>query len=207
MKKNVFKLIIIAVLVIGAFAATGIVIANKDITILKPSPPKVTIGHAVCDENGNLNGGKAGDQKGNEVFLRSWYSGWSVVLRAKNPKKAEIIADTMQKACANDNIGYDQYDRTTLFELAKKKKWRVDKITTPCETDCSALVAVCVNAAGIKVSKDSYTGNLEKNLMATGEFEAFTDSSYTESTENLQRGDILLKKGHTVVVVEIESDN
>ena len=62
----------------------------------------VLIGSARIDENGRAHGGKAGDQTGKEVSTQSWYKhakGW-VVLRAKDPKKAEKIAQAMRAACA-----------------------------------------------------------------------------------------------------------
>jgi hypothetical protein len=66
------------------------------------------------------------------------------------------------------------------------------------------LVAVCVNAAGIKISKNMYTGNQKAVLSATGKFEILTDSKYLVKSDHLKRGDILLGPGHTAIVV---SDN
>lgn len=107
----------------------------------------------------------------------------------------------MEQACANDNIGYDQSQRTTLFAQAKACGWDLRKIKTSCETDCSALVAVCVNAAGISVSKDIYTGNEREVLRATGKFVILSESKYRTSDIYLKRGDILLANGHTAVAL------
>ena len=162
----------------------------------------VYIGHASIDERGKANSGAAGDQTGKEVYKRTWYSKpWHTVFRAKSPEIAEKIAKAMEQACANNNIGYDQYQRTTLFELAKAKKWNISKVDKKCETDCSALVAVCCNAAGVAVSKDMYTGNESAVLKGTGKFNSYTDSIYTQSSSCLMRGDILLGNGHTAVVL------
>lgn len=166
----------------------------------------VTIGHASIDENGNIHSGSAGDQTKKEVCVRTWYSmPWTSVIRPNRAAVAEKIARAMEQACANDNIGYDQYQRTTLYTQAKENNWDLSKITTKCETDCSALVAVCVNAAGIAVSKDIYTGNELQALKNTGEFVVFTSSSYTAKSDSLQRGDILLGKGHTAIVLSNSS--
>lgn len=160
------------------------------------------IGHASIDENGHARGGKAGDQTGREVCVRTWYNKpWIAVIRPNDKKVAEKIAKAMEQACANDNIGYDQNERTTLYAQAKAKGWDLSKITTKCETDCSALVAVCVNAAGIAVSKDIYTGNEKQTLVNTGKFKAHTDKKYLTSDKYLKRGDILLASGHTAVVL------
>lgn len=162
----------------------------------------VYIGHASIDERGKAKGGTAGDQTGKEVYKRTWYSKpWHTVFRAKSPEIAEKIAKAMEQACANNNIGYDQYQRTTLFELAKAKKWDISKVDKKCETDCSALVAVCCNAAGVAVSKDMYTGNESAVLKGTGKFNSYIDSIYTGSSSYLKRGDILLGNGHTAVVL------
>ncbi len=162
----------------------------------------VKIGHSVYDENKKAQGGAAGDQTGKEVCRWNWYDKpWTAVFRAKDPKAAELIAKAMEQACDNSKIGYDQGQRTTLYAKAKAKAWNLSKITEKCECDCSALVAVCVNAAGITVSKDMYTGNEKAVLSGTGKFDVLTDSKHLTSDQYLQRGDILLGKGHTAVVL------
>lgn len=162
----------------------------------------VMIGHASRDENLKARGGQSGDQDKKEVCTRTWYNKpWTSVIRPKDKNVAEKIAKAMEQACANNNIGYDQGQRTTLYTQAKATNWDLSKITTRCETDCSALVAVCVNAAGIPVSKDIYTGNELNALKNTGKFTIYTSSDYTTKSTNLKRGDILLGKGHTAIVL------
>lgn len=162
----------------------------------------VYIGHASIDERGKAKGGAAGDQTLKEVYKRTWYSKpWHTVFRPKSATVAEKIAKAMEQACANNNIGYDQNQRTTLYTLAKAKGWDISKVTTKCETDCSALVAVCCNAAGVTVSKDMYTGNETAVLKGTGKFNILTDSVYTKNSSYLKRGDILLGNGHTAIVL------
>lgn len=162
------------------------------------------IGHASLDENNKVKGGKAGDQTGKEVLIQDWYlrqNGWSAVFRAKDTIVAEKIAKAIEQACKNNNIGYDQSQRTTLYEQAKKVNWELSQIKSKCECDCSSLVSVCVNAAGITVSKDMYTGNQKEVLHSTNKFNIFTDEKYLKKPDYLQRGDILLGPGHTAVVV------
>ena len=164
----------------------------------------VKIGHASSDENGKAKGGKAGDQTGGEVVIQEWYlrtKGWTAVFRAKDVKVAEKIAKVMEQACVNNSIGYDQGQRVTLYEHAEKCGFDLSKITEKCECDCSSLVAVCVNAAGIKVSKDMYTGNQKALLHNTGKFDILTDRKYLVKSDYLKRGDILLGPGHTAIVL------
>ena len=164
----------------------------------------VRIGSARIDENGRVSGGKAGDQTGAEVSTQNWYlhaKGW-VVLRPVDKAKAEIIAQTCEAICSNPNIGYDQGQRSTLYKAAQAVNWNIAKITTPCETDCSAMVRVECAAAGIMVG-DFNTTNEASVLVASGAFKKLTAKKYTESSEYLERGDVLVTKtqGHTVTVL------
>ena len=166
----------------------------------------IRIGHASIDENGKAAGGTSGDQNGKEVCTRNWYNaGWEFLARPKSAAVAEKIALACEAGCANNNIGYDQYQRNTLNTQAKKVDYDLSKITTHCETDCSAFVSVCVLAAGVALDYAENlptTRNLQSKLTKTGEFEIFTGSKYLTGSDYLRRGDILCKAGsHTVVVL------
>ena len=165
----------------------------------------VMIGHASGTEYGDTgwNGrAKAGDQTGKEVCKRTWYSyPWIAVIRPKDPAVAERMATCCEQGCDNDNVGYDQSDRTSLFVQAKKVDFDLSKIKVKCNADCSSFMSVCANAAGIKVSKDMYTGNELETLRATGKFTIYTSSEYTSKPDKLKRGDILLGNGHTAMVL------
>lgn len=165
----------------------------------------VIVGSARIDEKGNATGGQAGDQKsGKEVSTQNYYvhsKGWRV-FRAKEPAVRKKIADAMKAACANEKIGYDQLQRNTLYTQAKKVKFDPAKVTTACETDCSALVRVCCAYAGITMN-NFYTATQANTLMATGAFIELTGEKYTQRSDYLMAGDILVTKtkGHTVIVL------
>lgn len=164
----------------------------------------VKIGSARIDENGHAKGGKAGDQTGKEVSTQSWYKhskGWRV-FRAKNPGVAEKIAQDMQWACNNKNIGYDQNQRGTLYSVSKPLGFNCSKVTTKCETDCSALVRVCCAYAGVDLPNFRTTDE-SSVLQKSGAFLEMKGAKYQESDKYLRRGDILVTKtqGHTVVVL------
>ena len=164
----------------------------------------VKIGSARIDENGKAHGGAAGDQTGKEVSIQAWYAhskGW-VLFRAKSAEAREKIARCMQAACDNKHVGYDQYQRDSLYNEAKQYGFDVSKVKKDVETDCSALVRVCVNYAGITVGSFRTT-NQASVLMATGAFDKYTDDTHCKKSTNLLRGDILVTRtqGHTVVVL------
>lgn len=162
---------------------------------------KIMFGSARIDENGNIAGGSAGDQSGNEVSTQAYYmhsKGW-YCLRPKSAEVANKIATAMQQACNNSNIGYDQNQRNTVMTQLKKYG-SLAAIKTKCEADCASLVRACIyQATGVDVG-DIYTGNLASAQEASGLFEKrFSVSSESQ----LYNGDVLVTKtkGHTVIVV------
>ena len=167
----------------------------------------VRVGSARIDERGKAYGGRAGDQTGRELSTQKWYlhrKGWRV-FRAINREQALRIAADMEAACGNNHIGYDQWQRNTLYKAAEPVGFDCSKVRTDCETDCSALVRVCCAYAGIMgLPSDFRTGNMPKNLLATGVFVELKGAKYTDQNAYLGRGDILVTRtnGHTVVVLD-----
>lgn len=167
----------------------------------------VKIGHAYSDENGKGKGGKAGDQNAKEVKISNYYvnaKGW-VVLRCKDDQKRLKIAEAMEKACKNADIGYDQNQRNTLFNNVKNSGFNPSKTTKKVETDCSALVRVCIAYAyGKDVVGNIRTVSQPAALVKTGLFTKYTDAKHCKSSDYLLRGDILCTpvSGHTVVVLD-----
>lgn len=162
------------------------------------------ISNCSKDERGKYRGGKAGDQTGGEWKIRTWYNRpWSHVLRFEDPEIAEMIATLSEEAAKNDNIGYDQSERTTFWKYLSGAGYHPKNIKVKCEADCSAGVAAIVKATGYllnksklqAVSKDCYTGNLRKALVTAGA-SVYTAGKYLKSGDYLKRGDILLYEGH-----------
>ena len=166
----------------------------------------VKIGHASIGEDGAKNN-KAGDSTTKEVCTRSWYkSSWHTVLRPIDPEVAEKMAVACEAGCYNDNIGYDQNQRNTLRTQAKAVGWDLSKITVPCECDCSSFMTVDAECAGIDIPYNNgnapTTSTMVSAFKSTGEFKVLQESKYLTSDEYLKRGDILVKSGHTVMVLE-----
>lgn len=172
----------------------------------------VTIAHASLSEDKTING-KRGDQTGKEVCLREWWNKpWNVVIRFIDPDMQDKVAEAMEKACANDHIGYSQNDRNSLLNAVRKYGYDPECATSDVNTDCSALVTVACIYAGIaecalvKGGNCATTRTLKSLLKATGEVMLYTTSEYLNKTDKLKRGDILLKEGsHVVVVVSGEA--
>ena len=174
----------------------------------------VMISNCGQDENGKYHGGKAGDQTGNEWRIRTWYNnsnGWDCVLRYTGEKQEEVsamIAQMAYLAANNNNIGYDQDQRTTFWAELSKVGYNPSMILTPCEADCSSGVAAIIKAVGYvlnlrklkDVSSEMYTGN-EKAVLANAGFTVYTSSDFTKSGTYLMAGDVLLSIGHHTTIV------
>jgi hypothetical protein len=161
---------------------------------------------ARIDENGKAYGGRSGDQTGREVMIQPWYAhskDW-VVLRPIDPVAAEMIACNAEAAANNEHIGYDQWNRNSLYNEVKKYGFDCVKLTVDKECDCSTLVRVCAAYAGYDTDNAFRTTTEVDDLMATGGFVKLTASKYTTRPDYLRRGDILCTKtqGHTGVILD-----
>ena len=199
--------------IVYSISSTTQPVQTPDLNTEQPITPAikydgVKLGSSSKDERGEYRGGQAGDQTNKEVWILNWYDGgWTHVIRPKTPVLAEKIANACEKACNNNNIGYDQYERNTLYREALKVGMDFSKITTPCECDCSSLVSTCCIAAGLSTNifyagnNMRTTWNLVQACESTGQFNILTSTAYTKSKDYLKRGDILLSNGHTVIVL------
>lgn len=169
----------------------------------------VLIGQASIDERGKISGGSAGNQSGWELNIRSWYAnGWTLVLRPKWRTTAKKMAAACRAGVGNRHIGYDQWQRNTLRYYAKLAKWNLAAVTDDCETDCSAFMAVCAEAAGVDMESAYTAGNapatfqMRQQWGKTGEFELLTDRKYLDCPDYLLEGDVLVNESrHTAMAL------
>ena len=173
----------------------------------------VKLASSSKDENGRYTGGQRGDQTSREVYILDWYrSAWNYVLRPKTQRLAENIARAAEAGCANDNIGYSQGARNTLYIEAQKVGLDLSKITTPCDCDCSSFVSICCICAGLSPSifyadgNMRTTYNMRQACEATGQFLVLSGNQYTGQKDYLKRGDILLNSNSHVTIVLSNGD-
>lgn len=170
----------------------------------------IQIVHASIDENKKVSGGNAGDQTGKEVCVRSWYSKpWTVVLRYPDEYIAEKAANIGVLLANSNLVGYDQWERNSLYQALKKHDFDTSSYiysNKKTETDCSAFVTACYVCAGVKSLE--YNGNapttstMEKAFKVAG-FEVIKESKFLTSDEYLRKGDILLRPGsHTAIAIQ-----
>lgn len=166
---------------------------------------KTKISNSGHDERNKYSGGSAGDNTGGEWQVISWYNRpWNCVLRHPDENVRILLAYLAEQAALNNKIGYDQYQRDTYWSQLQKVGYDPSKITTACESDCSAGVIANTKAVGYLLNIESlkhigatYTGNMRSSYKTAG-FQVLTDSKYLTSSAYLLPGDILLNdSAHT----------
>ena len=159
----------------------------------------IKIGHARSSETKSKNG-VAGDQTKEEVSITDFYTAdWLYVFRPKSNDIAETIAHFVERCCLNDKIGYSQNSRYTLFYQIRKGI-EPDHITEYCDCDCSSLVMCALYYCHLASYMYMHTGIEKECIEATGAFQTIDYKTFSDP-EYLRRGDILLKSGHTAVVL------
>lgn len=139
---------------------------------------------------------KKGDQDGKEVTIANLGS-FTYIARFKDPSKAEITARCAEAGAANNHIGYSVLNYRSLYNHAKKANWDLSKINKNVDTVCSAFASVCINAAGVKITKDlnGFSYSVKNHLKNTGAFKFY---DYKKSS--VLRGDILVKAGNHMAI-------
>ena len=179
---------------------------------LKKVPGNLYKVEAKNDENGDIKGGKSGDQTKQEVRITPFPGGKKVysVFRHPDPKVARTIAYYLGDASSNEYIGYNQNDRDSFGIEVAKVNYEPMNLTTPCNTDCSAFVSAGIKFAFMKAGIDKKvetmdTPGLRRDLPGLG-FTEVTDigrgtATQLASTQKMQIGDIAvtISKGHTFV--------
>lgn len=167
------------------------------------------ISNSGHDERNQYHGGQAGDQYPyKEYALIPWYNRpWTVVLRHPKKEVAMKIAQFAIDAALNNNIGYDQYQRNTMWRRLCEVGYEPAKIKTPCEADCTASTTAIVKSVGMilkidvlaEIELDTYSGNMKARFVKAG-FKVLTASKYLTGYQYLQPGDILLYEGHHAAI-------
>lgn len=174
--------------------------------------------HASIDERGKSSGGQAGDQTKKEVCIREmYYKPWNQFFHIANDAVRVQFGNNMIDIANNECIGYDQNQRNTLLTQAKKVNFDFSKISTKCETDCSAVITVALLGAIYKVlGNTAYQRALaimvvSGNCATTTTFRTrvakltdvkvlcYTSAAYTNSTSKAVFGDIYNKSGSHIV--------
>lgn len=141
-----------------------------------------------------------------ELEIVPYYGPWDYVFRIRDAEKARQLAIIAEQTCRNPNVGYSQNNgaapRTTFYDALKAAGWDPTKINHPVNGDCSAGMAAWLNAVGVEIDRNMWTGSEKFLLEQSGWFLTLSDDIWSDSGDYLMPGDILLKSGHTALILD-----
>ena len=143
--------------------------------------------------------------KDTNIEIRKWYDkNWQIIFRPTNEKLAATLAMQALKAQNNKNIIFRYFQKPEIFNFLKENKWDFDKIKNTCIANNFSLVSSYINAAGIFINQELNTSNISKILLNTGRFNKLTNSIFTQKSDKLKIGDILVCDDDIALVVSYE---
>lgn len=161
--------------------------------------------YASISENGSING-LPGDQTGQEVKTRPYYDfGQQFYTRFISKSRRKKIASIAKKLESNNNIGYGQKSRTSLFNECIIIGWDASRINEirKCNCDCSMLVICAINFAYGRMKLPHYltTSDFASNAI----HKIMKKATFTQKQINTKHrlGDIVYRRGHVAIITEL----
>ena len=167
----------------------------------------VDIAHAVANEFGTTKGGQIGDQS-NEIRFAKWYAKnskgatWSLHIRPRDPRIAELAAQMAETVVRNQNIGYGQEAdlRNTIYTEAIKAGGDLSCIKATC--DCSSMILTIFALLlpgfphiGSTATMPSIFAKFPQHFILS------KDEQFLDTDLRAKRGDIYLRTGHVLIVL------
>ena len=159
---------------------------------------------ASIGENGKATGGKKGDQTKKEVKVAPYYNfGQTWVIRFRNTRRGKLAGKAAKLLAKNDNIGYNQNDRVSLYNECIRIGWDISKISKirKCNCDCSELAVCAANFAYGKAKLlSSHTTYSLPSICNTYKAN-FKRVDKVLKTKKFKKGDMVGKSGHVIINV------
>lgn len=159
---------------------------------------------ASIGSNGKVIDDLVGDQNGREVKIGGYYNfGQKWVIRFRSKKRGRKVADATRMLARNNNIGYNQSNRKSLYNQCELINWDIDRIhqIQPCDCDCSLLAVCAINFAYRKslLPYSLTTCNLP-NIVNQHKTK-FKRADKSIKTLKFHKGDLVGKQGHVIINV------
>lgn len=160
---------------------------------------KARIVHARLNEKGTTTGGKVGDQNGREIMVsENTRTDWNVVLVPPNPRVADQMVDLAIQIANNNNYGYSQSDRLSMYRAVSSQG--VASGSGDC--DCSSFISGVALLCGASVRHDATTRNMRTEFKQAG-WTVSTDTLLLQDATYARKGMIYLAEGkHTAMAIE-----
>lgn len=159
---------------------------------------------ASIGENGKVTGGKPGNQSGTELKVGPYYYFYQdTCIRYKSVLKGRKAGRIAKKIALNKNVGYNQAQRTQIYNVAKACDWDATKFfkslaQTKVNCDCSSFASTVINLTfGREIIFCQTTSTLVDACKQTGKFNII---GINEMLKKTKKGDMPLKAGRHVII-------
>lgn len=157
---------------------------------------------ASIGSNGKVIDDLVGDQNGREVKIGEYYNfGQKWVIRFRSKKRGRKAAAATKMLARNNNIGYNQNNRKSLYIQCELINWDIDRIYQihPCDCDCSLLAVCAVNFAyGKSLLPYSLTTHSLPNIVNQYKTK-FKRADNDIKSQRFHKGDLVGKPGHVII--------
>ena len=157
---------------------------------------------ASIGSNGKVIDDLVGDQNGREVKIGEYYNfGQKWVIRFRSKKRGRKAAAATKMLARNNNIGYNQNNRKSLYIQCELINWDIDRIYQihPCDCDCSLLAVCAVNFAyGKSLLPYSLTTYSLPNIVNQYKTK-FKRADNDIKSQRFHKGDLVGKPGHVII--------
>lgn len=159
---------------------------------------------ASIGSNGKVSGDLVGDQTGKEVKISEYYEfGQKWVIRFCSKKRGRKAAEATKMLVRNNNIGYNQRNRKSLYRQCELINWDINRIYQihPCDCDCSLLSVCAINFAyGKSLLPYSLTTYSLPNIVKQYKTK-FKRADNAIKSQRFHKGDLVGKPGHVIINV------
>lgn len=157
---------------------------------------------ASIGTNGKVTGDISGDQTGKEVKISDYYNfGQKWVIRFRSKKRGRKAGEATKMLARNNNIGYNQSNRKSLYIQCELINWDIDRIyqIKPCDCDCSLLAVCAINFAyGKSLLPYSLTTYNLPNIVNQHKTK-FKRANNSIKSLRFHKGDLVGKNGHVII--------
>lgn len=159
---------------------------------------------ASIGTNGKVIDDLVGDQNGREVKIGEYYDfNQKWVIRFRSKKRGRKAAAATKMLARNNNIGYNQSNRKSLYNQCESIQWDIDRIYQihPSDCDCSLLAVCSINFAyGKSLLPYSLTTYSLPNIVNQHKTK-FKRSDKSIKSQRFHKGDMVGKSGHVIINV------
>ena len=125
------------------------------------------------------------------------------MIRFRNTKRGKLAGKAAKLLAQNNNVGYAQDDRVSLYNECERINWDIERINEirKCNCDCSLLIVCAINFAYGKRKLPSSHTTYSLPSICTKYKTNFKRVDKVLKTKKFKKGDMVGKSGHVIINV------